>query len=116
MAATTLIALMALAINFDLFTFFSTGDVGQRVTIATNSAGLGIILAAAATFHMLERDKAGRPEQFHSPTRIPGYLLWLALPPSQYVFSPLLSALESGPFRRRLWCCNTRCSGCGSPI
>jgi hypothetical protein len=59
MAATTLIALMVLMAGLGDFTFFSE-RVGHA---ATDSAGLGFIIAAAASFHTFERRKAQPPDQ-----------------------------------------------------
>ena len=60
-AATTLIALMVLAAGLGGFTFLSDG--GPAGHAATDSAGLGVIIAAAAAFHMFERGKAQPPDQ-----------------------------------------------------
>jgi hypothetical protein len=60
-AAATLIALMVLTAGLSGFAFLSEG--GPAGHAATDSAGLGVILAVAATFHMFERGKAQPPDQ-----------------------------------------------------
>jgi hypothetical protein len=62
-AATTLIAFMVLAADLGTFTLFSNGDDGLVGHAATDSAGLGVIIAAASAFHTLERGKAQPPGQ-----------------------------------------------------
>lgn len=57
--ATALIALMALVDSIGNFAWL--GSSSQAVYAATDSAGLGVILAAAAAFHATERANA-RPE------------------------------------------------------
>jgi hypothetical protein len=65
-AATTLIALMVLAAGFGGFTFLGNSDGGPAANAATESAGLGVILAAAAAFHTLERGKTQGTDQGRS--------------------------------------------------
>ena len=69
-AATTLVALMALAINFGIFTFLGPGDGGQSGAAATAIAGLGVIFATAAAFQTSERSKTRRPDQANSISRL----------------------------------------------
>ena len=65
MAATTLIALMVLVAGLGGFTFlYSNG--GLAGDAATESAGLGVILAAAAALHIFEHGKTQRPDQVGS--------------------------------------------------
>jgi hypothetical protein len=59
--AATLIALMVLTAGVGGFAFFSDG--GPAGHAATDSAGLGVILAVAATFHMFESGRAQPPGQ-----------------------------------------------------
>jgi hypothetical protein len=54
-AATTIIALMVLAAGLGNFTFLSNSIGGPASAATTDSAGLGIILAAATVLHTIER-------------------------------------------------------------
>lgn len=69
-AATTLIALMVLAADLDGFTLLSNNDGGPAGNAATESAGLGVILAVAAAFHTFELGKTQRPGQGRSTVGI----------------------------------------------
>jgi hypothetical protein len=62
-AATTLIALMVLAVRLSGPTLMSNSDSGLMSDAATDSAALGIILAAAAMLHTFERDKMQRTDR-----------------------------------------------------
>ena len=65
-AATTLIALTVLAARLGAFTFLSQSDSGSAANAAIDCAGLGVILATAAAFHMYERGKT-QPPDYVSP-------------------------------------------------
>jgi len=65
-AATTLIALMVLAAGPGGFTFLSNSNGGLAANAATDSATLGVILAAAAALHTLERGKTQRTDRGES--------------------------------------------------
>jgi hypothetical protein len=64
-AATTLIALIVLSASLDGFTFLSS----QAAHAAADSAGLGVIIATATAFHMVECGKAQPPDQRGSSVR-----------------------------------------------
>lgn len=68
-AATTLDALMALAINFGVFTFLGSGNGGPSAAAAT-AACFGTIFAIAAAFQTSERSKMRRPGQANSNSRL----------------------------------------------
>lgn len=61
-AATTVIALMALATTLGGFSFISAGA-------STNGAGLGVIFASAAALHTIERNNMRQPDQTNLPPR-----------------------------------------------
>jgi hypothetical protein len=62
-AAATLIALMVLVAGLGGFTFLDNSNGGLAGDAATDSAGLGVILAAAAALHTFEHGKMQRPDQ-----------------------------------------------------
>ena len=53
--ATALIAVMAVGVNLGVFTFANSYDGGQARTVATDCAGLGVILAGAAALQSKAR-------------------------------------------------------------
>jgi hypothetical protein len=63
MTSTTLIALMALTAGLSDFTLLSNSASGTARIAATDSAGLGVIVAAATTLHTLGRGGTRGPEQ-----------------------------------------------------
>lgn len=77
MAATTMAALMALAMSFGASTFFGSGNVRQAAVAATDNAGLGVIISAAAAFHTLERRKM-RMDQLKASRNSPTFVACLA--------------------------------------
>ena len=60
--ATALIAVMAVGVNLGVFTFANSYDGGQARTVATDCAGLGVILAGAAAL----QSKARQPDHTSS--------------------------------------------------
>ena len=68
--ATTLIALMILAAGHGDFTLLSNIASGPAGYAATDSAGLGVILAAAAALHTIERGNTKATDQGRSAVRI----------------------------------------------
>lgn len=65
--ATTLMALMVLAVGLGDLAFLSIRDGGRMAIAATDSAGLGIILAVAAALNTLERGSLKTQDQGGSP-------------------------------------------------
>jgi len=74
-ATTTMIALMALAVNLE-FVILGSDGAEQARNAATDCAGLGIIFAAAAALRASEREKPLRPDQT-SPWVRPMVVVWL---------------------------------------
>jgi hypothetical protein len=70
--ATTIIALMVLAAGLGNFTFLSNSTGSPASPAATDSVGLGIILALATALHMLERANTQQLDQG-------GSAVWLRL-------------------------------------
>jgi hypothetical protein len=66
-AATTIIALMVLAAGLGNFTFLSNSVGSPASPAATDSAGLGVILALATTLHTIERAKTQQLGQGETP-------------------------------------------------
>jgi len=70
-AATTLIGSMILAAGFGSFTFPNNYESGPTGIAATDSAGLGVILAAAAAFRAFGHGNMKSPDQGISTVRFP---------------------------------------------
>jgi hypothetical protein len=68
--STTLIAAMVLTNGSGYFTFLNNGARGAAVDGATDCAGLGVILAATAVLHTLERGQANGTVQGRSAIRL----------------------------------------------
>lgn len=67
MASTTLVAMMALATKFGVFTFLTSGNNREQSDfLATAIAGLGIILSSAAALHTIEQREMSHPKQIRS--------------------------------------------------